>query len=149
MRKRVEGVRNRDYSSRYRTTPGLSATIRLDRESSMPKITFANEKKEIQVPEGANLRQEALQAGVALYPGVHKVLNCHGFGSCGTCRVLITKGMENCSSKGIIEGARLGVSLAYIGNEETMRLACQTRVNGDITVTTCPPLNLFGDNFFS
>ena len=58
----------------------------------MPKITFANEKKEIQVPEGANLRQEALQAGVALYPGVHKVLNCHGFGSCGTCRVLITKG---------------------------------------------------------
>ena len=115
----------------------------------MPKITFANQKKEIQVPEGANLRQEALQAGVALYPGVHKVLNCHGFGSCGSCRVLIAKGMENCSPKGFLEGARLGVSLAYIGNEETMRLACQTRVNGDITVTTCPPTNLFGDNFFS
>jgi len=41
------------------------------------------------------------------------------------------------------------VSLAYIGNEDTMRLACQTRVNGDITVTTCPPMNLFGENFFS
>ena len=51
----------------------------------MPTITFATEKKEIQVPEGANLRKEALAAGVSLYPGVHKVLNCHGMGSCGSC----------------------------------------------------------------
>jgi ferredoxin len=115
----------------------------------MPTITFANEKKEIQVPAGANLRKEALQAGVNLYPGVNKVVNCHGFGTCGTCRVLITKGMENTSPKGLIESGRLAVSLAYIGNEQTMRLACQTRVNGDITVTTCPPINLYGDNFFS
>jgi ferredoxin len=126
-----------------------SAGRRLQREFSMPKITFANEKKEIQVPEGANLRREALQAGVALYPGIHKVVNCHGLGQCGACRVLVTKGMENCSPKGFMEKTRLGVSLAYIGNEETMRLACQTRVNGDITVTTCPPMNLFGENFFS
>jgi ferredoxin len=63
--------------------------------------------------------------------------------------VLVTKGMENTSPKGILESARLAVSLAAIGNEQTMRLACQTRVEGDITVTTCPPLNLFGENFFS
>ena len=49
----------------------------------MPTITFANEKKEIQVPNGANLRKEALRAGVQLYPGIHKVVNCHGFGQCG------------------------------------------------------------------
>jgi ferredoxin len=115
----------------------------------MPTITFANEKKEIQVPAGANLRKEALQAGVQLYPGIHSVANCHGLGGCGSCRVLITKGMENTSRKGLLESARLGVSLAYIGNEGTMRLACQTNVNGDITVTTRPPLNLFGENFFS
>jgi len=30
-----------------------------------------------------------------------------------------------------------------------MRLACQTRVEGDITVTTCPAMNLYGENFFS
>jgi hypothetical protein len=30
-----------------------------------------------------------------------------------------------------------------------MRLACQTKFNGDITVTTKPPLNLFGETFFS
>jgi ferredoxin len=115
----------------------------------MPTITFANEKKEIQVPNGANLRKEALRAGVQLYPGIHKVVNCHGFGQCGACRVLVTKGMENTSPKGIVESARLAVSLAAIGNEQTMRLACQTRVEGDITVTTCPPMNLFGENFFS
>jgi ferredoxin len=115
----------------------------------MPTITFTSEKKEIQVPAGANLRTEALRAGVQLYPGVHKVLNCHGLGQCGSCRVLITKGMENTSRKGFLESARLAVSLAAIGNEQTMRLACQTRVNGDITVETKPPLNLFGENFFS
>jgi ferredoxin len=63
--------------------------------------------------------------------------------------VLVTKGMENCSRRGLLESARMAVSLAYIGNEAQMRLACQTRVNGDITVTTQPPLNLFGENFFS
>jgi len=115
----------------------------------MPTITFTNEKKEIQVPAGANLRKEALRAGVQLYPGIHKVANCHGWGSCGSCRVLVTKGMENTSPKGILESARLAVSLAAIGNEQTMRLACQTRVEGDITVTTCPPMNLYGENFFS
>jgi ferredoxin len=115
----------------------------------MPTITFTNEKKEIQVPDGANLRKEAIRAGVQLYPGVHTIANCHGFGQCGACRVLVTKGMENCSRKGLLESARLAVSLAYIGNESQMRLACQTKVKGDITVATKPPLNLFGDNFFS
>ena len=115
----------------------------------MPTITFTSEKKEIQVPAGANLRTEALLAGVQLYPGVHKLLNCHVLGQCGSCRVLITKGMENTSRRGLLESARMAVSLAYIGNEKTMRLACQTKVNGDITVETTPPLNLFGENFFS
>ena len=82
-----------------------------------------------------------------LYPVVHKLLNCHGLGQCGSCRVLITKGMENTSRRGLLESARMAVSLAYIGNEKTMRLACQTKVNGDITVETTPPLNLFGENF--
>ena len=63
--------------------------------------------------------------------------------------MLITKGMENCSKRGLLEAGRMAVSLAYIGNEAQMRLACQTKVNGDITVTTQPPLNLFGENFFS
>lgn len=115
----------------------------------MPTIKFVNEKKEIQVPEGANLRAEAKRAGVQLYQGPERVLNCMGLGSCGTCRVNITKGMENTSPRGLKERLRMAVSMAYVGNEETMRLACQTEVLGDIEVQTRPALNLYGENFFS
>jgi ferredoxin len=115
----------------------------------MAIVKFVNEKKEIQVPEGSNLRREALRAGVGLYPHINKVVNCHGFGQCGSCRVLIAKGMENASPVGFIEKLRLRFSMAYVGHEDTMRLACQTNVNGDMEVLTTPPLNLYGDNFFS
>ena len=120
----------------------------------MPVVKFVNEKKEIEVPDGANLRDLALKAGIPLYAHVHKLLNCHGFAACGSCRVLITKGMENCSPMGKLEKLRFTavpdhIPLAYIGNEDTMRLACQVEVHGDIEVQTKPPLNLFGENFFS
>lgn len=131
----------------------------------MPKIKFIKEKKEVEVPEGANLRREALRAGVNLYNGingfgakVNQIFNCHGLGACGTCTVRILKGMENTSPMGLWEKLKfkglptpdpLLAPLAYIGNEETMRLACCTRVNGDIEVETGPEFNLFGENFFS
>jgi ferredoxin len=116
---------------------------------AMPIVHFVNEKKQIEVPRGANLRREALKAGVHLYPGIHQYLNCRGLAQCASCRVLITKGLENASAKGLMEKLRLKVSLAYIGNEETMRLACQTSVNGDMEVVTRPPLNLYGDTFYA
>ena len=116
----------------------------------MPTIKFVNEKKEIQVPAGANLRHEAIKAGVQVYKGPDKILHCPGFGICGTCRVLITKGMDNASPMGMRERIKLKyLSLAYIGHEDTMRLSCQTLVNGDVEVVTQPSLNLFGENFFS
>ena len=68
----------------------------------MPVLKFVKEKKEIEVPIGANLRQEAMRAGVNLYQGLNgmgasmnKLVNCRGLGTCGTCRVRILKGMEN------------------------------------------------------
>lgn len=127
----------------------------------MPTVKFVKENKEITVPDGANLRREALRAGINLYQGingigasVNKVLNCHGLGHCGTCRVKITKGMENTSAPGMMEkiAFRLPISptcLAFIGNEDTMRLACCTRIHGDIEVETGPEMDLFGENFFS
>jgi len=115
----------------------------------MAIIKFVNDNKEIQVPEGSNLRKEALRAGVDLYPGINKYVNCHGFGTCGTCRVLITKGMENASPLSFMERLRLKFSMAYVGHEDTMRLACQTQVNGDMEVQTRPSMNWFGENFFS
>lgn len=115
----------------------------------MPIIKFVDEKKEVQVPQGANLRKAAQMAGVQLYPHIHQVLNCHGLGQCGSCRVLITKGMDNVNRMGLMEKLRLKASMAFIGNEDTMRLSCKTVVNGDIEVKTRPGLNLFGESFFS
>jgi ferredoxin len=130
----------------------------------MPIIKFVKEKKEIDVPRGTNLRKAALDAGVnphSLLNGMgaaisKAIINCHGLGQCGTCRVKITKGMENTSKMGVIEKIRFHnplpdplPALAFIGNEDTLRLSCQTLVNGDIEVETAPTLDLFGENFFS
>lgn len=129
----------------------------------MPIVKFINENKEIEVPAGANLRTEAIKAGINTHQGVNgfgasvnKFLNCHGLGQCGTCRVRIVKGMDHASPMGMIEKFRFYnplpdpfPCLAFVGNEDTMRLACQTRVDGDMEVETGPPLNLFGENFFS
>jgi ferredoxin len=129
----------------------------------MPIVKFIKEKKEIEVPAGANLRKEAMKAGINVHQGVNgmgaainRYFNCHGLGQCGTCRVKIVKGMDNASKMGFIEKMRFKVpipdplpSLAFIGNEDTMRLACQTLVMGDMEVETGPELNLYGENFFS
>ena len=133
----------------------------------MPVVKFIKENKEIEVPRGANLRKEAIKAGINVHQGVNGIgaglnryLNCHGIGQCGTCRVKITKGMENTNKQTLLEKVKFKTPIptpvpdpipcfAYIGHEDTMRLACQTTVHGDIEVTTGPELNLFGENFFS
>jgi ferredoxin len=114
----------------------------------MPKVVFVNEKKEIEVPAEANLRQEARKAGVQVYQGLSRWLNCFGHGSCGTCRVLVKKGMENLSPKGRMERFTLGRMLASIGHEDEMRLSCQVQVNGDCTIETKPAFNWSGENFW-
>jgi ferredoxin len=71
--------------------------------------------------------------------------------------VLIKKGMENTNPMTLREKIRfkvplpdpVPVCLAFIGHEDTMRLACMTQVNGDIEVESNPEVDLFGENFFS
>ncbi|MCH2113600.1 MAG: (2Fe-2S)-binding protein [Pirellulales bacterium] len=137
----------------------------------MPVVKFINEKKEIEVPLGANLRKEAIKAGINTHQGVNglgaglnKLINCHGFAQCGTCRVRIVSGMENASKMGLVEKTRFRLPvptpvtpggldplpcLAFVGNEDTMRLSCQVTIQGDMEVETGPELDLFGENFFS
>jgi ferredoxin len=114
----------------------------------MPKVNFVSDKKEIEVPQGGNLRKEAMKAGIEVYRGLDRLLNCRGNGLCGTCRVLVKKGMENLSPKGKLEKVKLATMMSSIGHEDEMRLACQVQVNGDCTVEARPPLNISGDNFW-
>ena len=132
----------------------------------MPLVKFTKENKEIEVPAGAVLRTEAIKAGINLNCGVNgygkdinKFMNCKGLGMCGTCRVNITAGIENTNKMTTREWMKFKTPvsvppdpipcLAYVGNEETMRLACMTKVLGDIEVESGPDISLFGDNFFS
>jgi ferredoxin len=132
--------------------------------TTMPKITFTKENIELEVPEGAILRKECGRVSINTNQGVNgvgasvnKILNCFGNGMCGTCRVNIVKGAENCNSMTVREKLKFKYlplpdplpCMAYVGNEDTMRLACMVRVYGDIEVETGPELDLFGENFFS
>jgi ferredoxin len=121
----------------------------------MPSVKFVTEKKTIEVPVGANLRREALKAGVELYPGIHSnfLANCHGLGVCASCCVKIKKGTQSVSTQTFRERARmiLGMftSTARKGHEAELRLACLTQVTGDVEIETKPDLmNLHGERFW-
>lgn len=119
----------------------------------MPKVSFVNEKRDIDVPQGANLREEALKAGIPINfqlgnPMLGKYVNCFGFGTCGSCHVLVKKGAENLSPKGKWEKFRLSLMMATIGHEDESRLACSTQVNGDCSIVTNPGIDWHGDNFW-
>ena len=93
----------------------------------MPTITFVNEKKTVEVPAGANLRREAMKAGVELYPFPHNYANCLGFGLCTSCRVIVKKGLENCSPQSGFEKVSMVANpltfFARLGHEKDLRLA--------------------------
>jgi len=141
-----------------RVFPPLPPKIRLPRQKpgwdfvSMPKIVFVNDKKEVEAPDGANLRKEAIKAGIEVYKGLHRYLNCRGNGLCGSCKVLVKQGMENLSPKGLLEKFTLATapttSFSIVGHEDEMRLACRCTVHGDCTIETRPAFNWSGENFW-
>lgn len=111
----------------------------------MPKIKFIREKQEIEVPEGANLKEEAQKAGIELYEGMNKYLNCYGHGTCGTCRVLIKNDTaKNTAPPSLLEKGRIQLSWFALGVEKEVRLSCKTKVTGDIDVYTRPEWNFSG-----
>ena len=120
----------------------------------MPKIMILNEqKKELEVAPGTNLRQALREAGIEVYSGIDKYLNCRGLGLCGTCAVLVKKGMEGLSKKSLREKFNFTFhpksSFAIIGHEDEMRLSCQCKVEGACEIEVRPAFNLSGEVFWS
>ena len=95
-------------------------------------ITFIKENKEAIVAQGSNLRQKALENKIDIYTLKGKLTNCGGYGQCGTCVVEIVEGMENLSPRTDFEQKVLKKK------PESFRLACQTLVNGPVSVKTKP-----------
>ncbi|MEL6333993.1 MAG: 2Fe-2S iron-sulfur cluster-binding protein [Cyanobacteria bacterium J06626_26] len=98
----------------------------------MAVIKFLEEDKEVIAADGANLRYKAMENGIDLYTFVGKMVNCGGYGQCGTCVVEIVEGMENLSPKTAVEERKLSK------RPENCRLACQAIVNGPVSVRTKP-----------
>jgi ferredoxin len=94
----------------------------------MPKVTAQG--KTFECALGSNLRKVLLENGVELYNGNAKIINCMGIGTCGTCAVAITGEVSEANWK---DKARR--SLPPHSPTSNRRLACQTKVLGDISVT--------------
>jgi ferredoxin len=63
----------------------------------MASIKFIKENIEVQAADGANLRLKALEHQIDLYTLMGKMMNCGGYGQCGTCVVEIMEGLEHLS----------------------------------------------------
>ena len=94
----------------------------------MPTVTAQG--KTITCKGGANLRQVLLEAKIDLYNGNARIINCMGIGSCGTCAVEIEGIVSPPNWK---DKARR--SLPPHSPNKNRRLACQTKVLGDIRVS--------------
>jgi ferredoxin len=95
-------------------------------------INFVKEGKEVVAAQGANLRMKAIENQVDLYTFSGKMMNCGGYGQCGTCIVEIVEGIENLSPRTAFEDRKLKKKPA------SYRLACQALVNGAVSVKTKP-----------
>jgi len=90
--------------------------------SDMPKITFHGEKT-VEIATDKTILETSLSSGI---PHTHV---CGGNARCSTCRVFILDGLENCMERNEKEKA-LAERRKF---EPRIRLACQTKVSGDVT----------------
>lgn len=98
----------------------------------MVSIKFVKENKEIDAAIGSNLRFKAQENGIDIYTFMGKLTQCGGYGQCGTCVVDVVEGGHNLSPRSAVEERMLKK------RPSTCRLACQTTVNGPISVVTKP-----------
>ena len=88
----------------------------------MATITCLPDGKTISLKPSETILEADLKADI---PHAHA---CGGRAKCSTCRIIILKGLENCSPRTELEqviASRLGFSLE-------VRLACQTKPRGDV-----------------
>jgi ferredoxin len=98
----------------------------------MPTVFFEAENRKVDVPAGTTLRKAAKKAGVSVYGGVNKLVNCRGFGLCGTDKVMAMP--AEC-----LNGSTFFEKL-QLGEKSKERLACQVKIQGDVTVNTAPAM---------
>lgn len=85
----------------------------------MPKVTFSNASKTIEVAAGESILDAALKENV---PIMHA---CGGFCSCTTCHILVTSGLDHFEAPEENELERM----EYLDERKSnSRLACQSKM---------------------
>ncbi|EMA43352.1 2Fe-2S iron-sulfur cluster-binding protein [Halococcus saccharolyticus] len=93
----------------------------------MPTIAF--DGREIECEEEANLRDALLVTGESPHNGASSTLNCGGHATCGTCAVAIDGPVSDMDDR-----ERRRLSFPPHSPDSGLRLACRTRVEGDLVV---------------
>ncbi len=88
------------------------------------KIYLFKEQKEINCFEDASILEATLAASI------NHTHACGGQGKCSTCRVSVMKGIKNCSPRNEAE-REIADKLSF---PPEIRLACQTKIHGNITM---------------
>jgi len=88
------------------------------------KIHLFKEQQEINCPENSSILKATLAAGI------NHTHACGGQAKCSTCRVSIMEGTENCNPRNEAE-QKMADKLNF---PTEIRLACQTNINGNISV---------------
>ncbi|MDP2624750.1 MAG: 2Fe-2S iron-sulfur cluster-binding protein [Candidatus Peregrinibacteria bacterium] len=90
----------------------------------MPQVTFQNTEQSAQANDDQVLREVTQNNGWPIPYGCEN-------GICGTCLITIPSGKENLSAAEEIENQTLQAMGKGDGEH---RLACQCKVNGDVTI---------------
>lgn len=104
---------------------GISTKKKVETLNSNFIINYLNEDKQITVSPDETILDASLKANIP-HPHV-----CGGNARCSSCRVVVEKGIENCSQRS--EEANQAATKLGFGPE--LRLACQTTVQGDIAIS--------------
>ena len=98
----------------------------------MPQVEFQEANVTVTCEEGEVLREVAHKNKVNIYGGPNKLLNCRGFGLCGTDRIKVEP--KDCLTP------MTWKEKLHLDEKSGMRLACQARLVSDAKISVAPAL---------
>lgn len=97
------------------------------------EIHYLGERRRVKVKEGESI------LSVSLKNKIHHPHVCGGNAMCSSCRIAVSEGLANCLPRNRKESA-VAKTLKL---DSKVRLACQTRIKGDIAISK-PPFDELG-----
>ncbi len=103
---------------------GEKRSVPVRHGGDVPVTLHFDREKDVKTTSNTSILQASLGAGI---PHTHV---CGGRARCSTCRVLITRGLENCRPRNSAEERLARIK----GFSPHIRLACQTTVTGNVAL---------------